>query len=120
MRRKKRVARSVSPATILAGMQIAFTVLKLLIVLIFLVKFLRRPSVVWGIGLLTVTTAVLLDTLLGTFDRDALLAEYVAWNRQRARANHISPSAIDRYEAANPLFMSVDGILRYLRKRGAV
>ena len=30
---------------------------------------------VWGIGLLTVTTAVLLDTLLGTFDRDALLAD---------------------------------------------
>ncbi len=56
-------------------MQIAFTVLKLLIVLIFLVKFLRRPSVVWGIGLLTVTTAVLLDTLLGTFDRNALLGE---------------------------------------------
>jgi len=55
-------------------MQIAFTVLKLLVVLIFLVKFLRRPSVVWGIGLLTVTTAVLLDTLLGTFNRDELLA----------------------------------------------
>ena len=56
-------------------MQIAFTVLKLLVVLVFLAKFLRRPSLVWGIGLLTVTTAVLLDTLLGTFDRDALLAE---------------------------------------------
>jgi hypothetical protein len=56
-------------------MQIAFTVLKLLVVLFFLIKFLRRPSVVWGIGLLTVTTAVLLDTLLGTFDRDALLGE---------------------------------------------
>ena len=56
-------------------MQIAFTALKLLVVLFFLIKFLRRPSVVWGIGLLTVTTAVLLDTLLGTFDRDALLAE---------------------------------------------
>jgi len=55
-------------------MQIAFTVLKLLVVLFFLVKFLRRPSVVWGIGLLTVTTAVLLDTLLGTFNRDELLA----------------------------------------------
>lgn len=56
-------------------MQIVFVVLKLLVVLLFLVRFLRRPSVVWGIGLLTVTTAVLLDTLLGTFDRDALLAE---------------------------------------------
>jgi len=37
--------------------------------------FLRKPSLVWGIGLLTVTTAVLLDTLLGTFDREALMAE---------------------------------------------
>ena len=55
-------------------MQIAFTALKLLVVLFFLIKFLRRPSVVWGIGLLTVTTAVLLDTLLGTFNRDELLA----------------------------------------------
>ena len=26
--------------------------------------------------------------------------------------------AIESYELANPLFMSVDGILRYLRKRG--
>jgi glyoxylase-like metal-dependent hydrolase (beta-lactamase superfamily II) len=50
-------------------------------------------------------------------ERDALLAEYVAWNRERARAAHITPAAIERYEAANPMFMSVDGILRYLRKR---
>ncbi|MBP9501709.1 MAG: hypothetical protein KBF17_06050 [Candidatus Promineofilum sp.] len=50
-------------------------ILKLLVVLIFLVMFIRRPSVVWGIGLLTVTTAVLLDTLLGTFNREELLAD---------------------------------------------
>nr|MBP6016896.1 hypothetical protein [Promineifilum sp.] len=50
-------------------------ILKLLVVLTFLIMFIRRPSVVWGIGLLTVTTAVLLDTLLGTFNRDELLAE---------------------------------------------
>jgi hypothetical protein len=50
-------------------------ILKLLVVLIFLIMFIRRPSLVWGIGLLTVTTAVLLDTLLGTFNRDELLAE---------------------------------------------
>lgn len=50
-------------------------ILKLLVVLFFLVMFVRRPTVVWGIGLLTVTTAVLLDTLLGTFNRDELLAE---------------------------------------------
>jgi hypothetical protein len=51
------------------------TILKLLIVLAFLIIFIRRPSVVWGIGLLTVTTAALLDTLLGTFNREELLAE---------------------------------------------
>ena len=50
-------------------------ILKLLVVLFFLVMFIRRPSVAWGIGLLTVTTAALLDTLLGTFNRDELLAE---------------------------------------------
>lgn len=50
-------------------------ILKLLVVLIFLAMFIRRPSVVWGIGLLTVTTAVLLDTILGTFNREELLAE---------------------------------------------
>jgi len=50
-------------------------ILKLLVVLAFLIMFIRRPTVVWGIGLLTVTTAVLLDTLLGTFNRDELLAE---------------------------------------------
>lgn len=37
--------------------------------------FLRRPNFVWGIGLLSVTTAVLLDTILGTFNREQLLAE---------------------------------------------
>lgn len=49
-----------------------YLALKLIVVVIFLIMFIRRPSVVWGIGLLTVTTAVLLDTLLDTFDRQAL------------------------------------------------
>ncbi len=52
--------------------------------------------------------------------RDALLAEYVAWNRERARLSRLSAAAIDRYEAANPMFMSVDGILRYLRKKDGI
>jgi len=50
-------------------------ILKFIAIIFFLLMFLRKPSLVWGIGLLTITTAVLLDTLLGTFDRDALLAE---------------------------------------------
>ncbi|MEZ4519679.1 MAG: hypothetical protein R3C44_23575 [Chloroflexota bacterium] len=51
-------------------------ILKLLIVLVFLIMFLRRPSVTWGVGLLTVTTAVLLDTFLGTFNREDMLAQF--------------------------------------------
>jgi hypothetical protein len=50
-------------------------ILKLGIVILFLVMFLRRPSLPWGVGLLVVTTAVLLDTILGTFNRELLLAQ---------------------------------------------
>jgi len=50
-------------------------IVKLLVVLLFLIQFIRRPTVAWGIGLLTVTTAALLDALLGTFNREELLAE---------------------------------------------
>lgn len=50
-------------------------ILKLLIVVIFLILFLRRPTLTWGVGLLCVTTAVLLDTFLGTFDTMEMMAE---------------------------------------------
>ena len=49
-----------------------FFLVKLLIVIAFLVMFLRGSKVVWGIGLLTVSSAFLLDTLLGTFGRQEL------------------------------------------------
>lgn len=51
-----------------------FFFLKLLVVIFFLVMFLRGSKVIWGIGLITVTTAFLLDTVLGTFGRDEMLA----------------------------------------------
>lgn len=47
-------------------------ILKLLVVLVFLVAFLRRPRPFWGIGLLTVATAFLLDTFLNTFGWEAI------------------------------------------------
>lgn len=50
-------------------------IFKLVIVLIFLIQFLRRPSLPWGVGLLTVTSALLLDTILGTFDTELMRAE---------------------------------------------
>lgn len=50
-------------------------IIKLLVVVIFLVMFLRRPTLTWGVGLLCVTTAVLLDTFLGTFNTLEMIAE---------------------------------------------
>ena len=52
-----------------------FFFIKLLIVTIFFVMFLRGSKVVWGIGLLTVTTAFLLDTIWSTFGREEILAD---------------------------------------------
>lgn len=51
-----------------------FLILKLLVVGFFLVMFLRGSRLVWGIGLLTVSTAVLLDAILGTFGREEMAA----------------------------------------------
>lgn len=51
-------------------------ILKFAVMAAFLFMFWRRPSVTWGVGLLTVTTAVLLDTFLGTFNRDEMLAQF--------------------------------------------
>ena len=56
-------------------MTFLFLILKLLIVVGFLVMFIRGSRLVWGIGLLVVTTALLLDALLGTFGRDAVADE---------------------------------------------
>ena len=50
-------------------------IIKLIFVIVSLVLFLRRPSLVGGIGLLSVTTAVLFDTFLGAFGRDEMLSE---------------------------------------------
>ena len=50
-------------------------IVKIVAVAIFLVMFLRGNKLFWGIGLLTVTTAVLLDTFLGTFNREQMMEE---------------------------------------------
>jgi hypothetical protein len=52
---------------------ILFIVIKLVIVVAFLILFLRRPKPANAIGLLAVTSAVLLDTFLGTFNREQML-----------------------------------------------
>lgn len=52
-----------------------FFIFKLLVVLFFLAMFLRDTRLVWGIGLLTVTGAFLLDTFLGTFGPEEMRTE---------------------------------------------
>jgi hypothetical protein len=49
-------------------------IIKLATVFLFLIMFLRGTRLYWGIGLLTVTTAVLLDTFLTIFGREEMLA----------------------------------------------
>jgi len=48
--------------------------------------------------------------------RDDIVQQYVDWNRERAKAEGISSEVFQKYEVTNPLFMSVDGMLRYWRK----
>jgi glyoxylase-like metal-dependent hydrolase (beta-lactamase superfamily II) len=49
--------------------------------------------------------------------RDDLIKQYRAWNHKRALAANIPEDVIYQYETANPLYMSVDGIVRYWRRR---
>lgn len=56
-------------------MNLYLLIAKIVLVAFFLLMFLRSNKLVWGIGLLTVTTAILLDTLLSTFSRDEMLTQ---------------------------------------------
>jgi glyoxylase-like metal-dependent hydrolase (beta-lactamase superfamily II) len=50
-------------------------------------------------------------------EREGILAQYLEWHFNRARAAGMPQEVLARYEAANPHYMSVDGIMRYWRKR---
>ncbi len=56
-------------------MSMLFLIVKVFIVLFFLIMFLRSDKLVWGIGLITVTTAILLDAFLSTFGEGEMLEE---------------------------------------------
>ncbi|RMG97006.1 MAG: MBL fold metallo-hydrolase [Chloroflexi bacterium] len=49
--------------------------------------------------------------------RDDLVVAYTEWNHELARAAGVSESGIVHFDTVNPLYMSVDGIMRYWRKR---
>ncbi|HSH02298.1 MAG TPA: MBL fold metallo-hydrolase [Anaerolineae bacterium] len=49
--------------------------------------------------------------------RDEIVDAFLTWSRERAEAAGMTAEQYDQYETANPLPMSVDGVLRYWRKR---
>lgn len=51
--------------------------------------------------------------------RDAILAEYVDWNRADAARHGLSEHDFERYVSRNLLAMNVDGMLRYWEKRAS-
>ncbi len=50
-------------------------------------------------------------------DRDKIMQEYQAWDRNRAAAKGVSEQVYEQYEIAGSTSMSVDGLMRYWRKR---
>jgi glyoxylase-like metal-dependent hydrolase (beta-lactamase superfamily II) len=51
------------------------------------------------------------------FERDDIVHDYVSWQRERANESKVDEEAFHRYEVVNPLYMSVDGIMRYWQKK---
>lgn len=69
--------------------------------------------------LLNGNTAFVREQMEAGVQRDELVQAYREWNRERALSTELGADGFTgRYEAANPLFMSVDGIMRYWRKQG--
>ncbi len=50
-------------------------------------------------------------------ERAEIVEAYLAWHRERMDSAQIGDTLMKRYEVSNPLYMSVDGIIRYWRKR---
>jgi glyoxylase-like metal-dependent hydrolase (beta-lactamase superfamily II) len=55
-------------------------------------------------------------TPLGQLSLDEINRQFLAWTRQRSSNAGVEPEILDIYEAANPSWMSSQGILRYWQK----
>jgi len=58
------------------------------------------------------------DRMQAGVERDALVGQYYDQECDRAQAHGLSKRDFEQYQIANPAFMSVDGMMRYWRKRG--
>lgn len=70
-------------------------------------------------GLMQVASDFVRVRLNAGIERDQILEDYRAWFNARAQAGGMAAERFDQYEAANPLYMSVDGIIRYWTKKQA-
>ncbi len=68
-------------------------------------------------GLLQVASEFVDVRMNAGMDRDQILEDYRAWFNARAQAAGMEDETFVQYETANPLFMSVDGIIRYWAKK---
>jgi glyoxylase-like metal-dependent hydrolase (beta-lactamase superfamily II) len=68
-------------------------------------------------GLMQVASNFVRVRMNAGMDRDQILNDYRAWFNARAQAGGMADVTFDQYEAANPLYMSVDGIIRYWTKK---
>jgi len=68
-------------------------------------------------GLMQVASEFVEVRMNAGIERDQILADYRAWFDVRAAAAGMSEEKFAQYEAANPLYMSVDGIIRYWNKK---
>ncbi|MEZ4519646.1 MAG: MBL fold metallo-hydrolase [Chloroflexota bacterium] len=68
-------------------------------------------------GLLADSVAFVEERYVAEVPRDQIVSDYLDWNHARLSAAGADETAVRQMSLANPLFMSVDGILRYLRKR---
>ena len=71
-------------------------------------------------GLVRETAVFIQAQMQAGLSRDEIVTAYENWFANRARQAGLGEEAIAHYAAANPLYMSVDGIMRYWQKKAQV
>lgn len=68
-------------------------------------------------SLLSQAAEYIRDRMQAGMERDDIVREYVAWNRALAKEHDVSDAVVRQFEIASGHWASVDGIMRYWRKR---
>lgn len=57
------------------------------------------------------------EQIVSGADRDTIVQRFVAWEKQRMQADHMSEADLELYNGVGPTDMSADGIMRYWKKK---